>query len=259
MAKKGKSFKDYGQSVQSSIIQNIIRGQSGTASGATTTGNPVSTQESGNMSYGANKKRQDYDTTRELRELKEQKAIAEYQAMTPEERAVKYANDPVLSGKFTNIQDTLAGLYKVQSVQNLLPVYNDPDYAKKMIAYNKAEATLTQSDIDAAKAFRLLGGTFTDKNTGQTSQWGTQNILDKWLGRTTPTQGLNLNVQQITNSASKYATALPGMNQKTGQMNLTMKQLGKLRELRGVKQAGGTLTAKQRAKLERLKALKNAP
>jgi hypothetical protein len=247
MAKKGKSYGGYGASVQSSILQNIIRGQSGMGSTATPTGISETT---GKLS------KSQASIPNDLRELRQEKAIAEYQTLTPEQRAAKYADDPVLSGRFTNVQDTLAGLYKYQSVQNLLPKADDPNYAKKMNAYNKAAANLTTADQEAYKAFFQLGGTFGSKGAGVNYGFGA-NVLDTFLGNTTATPGMNINTKTATGSPSGLGMSLPGMNQKTGQMNLSQNQLGKLKTLKGIKQAGGTLSAKQKSKLQRLRDLKN--
>jgi len=200
------------------------------------------------------------------RELLVEKAVAEYKTLTPEQRAAKYADDPVLSGRFTNINDTLAGLYKYQSVQNLLPQADDPNYKKKMKAYNQAAASLTTADQEASKAFFQLGGTFSGGHLGgnrYSVNYGLgTNVLDGLnsaiSGSPSTTPGINLNYKYAPDSASGLGFALPGMNQKTGQMNLSQNQLGKLKELRGIKQAGGTLSANQQAKLARLKALKNS-
>ena len=59
MAKKGKSYGGYGASIQNSILQNIIRGQSGMASGATPTDATGSAPKAASTSSGKPRRQPD--------------------------------------------------------------------------------------------------------------------------------------------------------------------------------------------------------
>jgi hypothetical protein len=258
MAKKGKSYGGYGASVQSSILQNIIRGQSGMASGAATTGATGSTPKA--ASTVAKPRRQ--------QNIKEQMAAEAkteaWKTMSPEERKIAFADDPVLSGKYTDPSKLVDSVYKYVSALNLAPSATDTGktYTNKLAKYNEALTSLGPDVREQYHSFFRLGGSIGDLQIGPNTFKGggpsSTNIL-KYLETGQASYSPDLVINQVPGQSKDYPnqTVLAGMNKATGQMNLSQNKLGKLRELKGIKQAGGTLSAKQKAKLQRLRDLKN--
>lgn len=260
MAKKGKSFRDYGQSVQSSILQNIIRGQSGMPSSATPTNATGSTPGAASTSSGKPRRQPDIKA-----QMAAEAKMESWKTMTPEERKIAFADDPVLSGKYTDPSKLVDSVYKYVSALNLAPLATDTGktYSNKLAAYNKALASLGPDVREQYQSFFRLGGSIGDLQTGPNTFKGggpsSTNIL-KYLETGQASYAPDLVINQVAGKNPDYPTqtVLAGMNKSTGQMNLSQNQLGKLKELRGIKQAGGSLTPKQKARLERLKALKNS-
>ena len=187
-----------------------------------------------------------------------------WKTMSPEERKIAFADDPVLSGKYTDPSKLVDSVYKYVSALNLAPLATDTGktYTNKLAKYNEALTSLGPDVREQYQSFFRLGGSIGDLQTGpNTFKGGGQsstNIL-KYLETGQASYAPDLVINQVAGQNPNYPTqtVLAGMNKSTGQMNLSQNQLGKLRELKGVKQAGGSLTAKQQAKLARLKALKN--
>ena len=238
MARKGR----FGEQVQTDYAGNVLKNINEMNKTGNTAAPAGTTDGTANKSALSAKKN-------EMLDFKREKILDKWKSMTPEQRAIEFANDPVLSGKYTDANALKGAVYKYTSVLNMAPLATTTGkaYNSQLAAYNSALSSLSPDIKEQYDSYFRLGGTLS--GIGSTGSVGTGgNILNQLTGGSTPGASINMQLNP------DYKAILPGMNKETGAMNLSMAQLDKLNGLRSIVKSGVALTAAQTAKLNKLKA-----